>query len=82
MTVFKFLNFAAVSTESKAHQSNGIDRECTFQIQTSSSLSISAQGFLRINRFLSKFNYLDFISVKYENQLWMALSEFVNEIGK
>ena len=82
MTVFKFLNFAAVSAESKAHQSNGIDRECTFQIQTSSSLSISAQGFLRINRFLSKFSYLDFISVKYENQLWMALSDFVNEIGK
>ena len=50
MTVFKFLNFAAVSAESKAHQSNGIDRECTFQIQTSSSLSISAQSFLGMNR--------------------------------
>ena len=49
MTVFKFLNFAAVSAESKAHQSNGIDRECTFQIQTSSLLSISEQGFLRIS---------------------------------
>ena len=25
--------------------SDGIDRECTFQIKTSNSLSISAQGF-------------------------------------
>ena len=42
-------NFAAVFTESKAHLSDGIDRQCTLQIQTSNSLSISAQGFLRIN---------------------------------
>ena len=41
--IFKFLNFAAVLTQSKAHLSDGIDRECTFQIQTSNSLSISAQ---------------------------------------
>ena len=34
------------------------------------------------HRFLSKFNYLDFISVKYENQLRMALSEFADEICK
>ena len=27
----------------------GWNRECTFQIQTSNSLSISAQGFLRMN---------------------------------
>ena len=48
-TIFKFLNFTAVFTQSKAHLSDGIDRECTFQIQTSNSLSISAQGFLRMN---------------------------------
>ena len=42
-------NFAAVFTESKAHLSDGIDRQCTFQIQTSNSLSISAQGFLPMN---------------------------------
>ena len=47
--IFKFLNFAAVLTQSKAHLSDGIDRECTFQIQTSNSLSISAQVFLRMN---------------------------------
>ena len=29
--------------------SDGIDRECTLQMQTSNSLCISAQGFLRIN---------------------------------
>ena len=80
-TVFKFLNLTAVFTQSKARLSDGIDRECTFQIQTSNSLSITAQGFLRMNRFLSKFNYLDFISVKYSNQL-MALSEFATEICK
>ena len=48
-TIFKFLNFTAVFTQSKAHLSDGIDRECTFQIQTSNSLSISAQVFLRMN---------------------------------
>ena len=32
------------------------------------------------HRFLSKFNYLDFISVKYSNQRSMTLSEFANEI--
>ena len=48
-TVFKFLNFTTVFTQSKAHLSDGIDRECTFQIQTSNSLSISAQVFLRMN---------------------------------
>ena len=29
--------------------SDGIDRDCTFKMQTSNSLCISAQGFLRIN---------------------------------
>ena len=29
------LEFSAVFTQSKAHLSDGIDRECTFQIQTS-----------------------------------------------
>ena len=48
-TIFKFLNFTAVLTHSKGHVSDGIDKECTFQIQTSSSLSISAEGFLRMN---------------------------------
>ena len=48
-TIFKFLNFIAIFTQSKANLSDGIDRECTFQIQTSNSLSISAQGFLRMN---------------------------------
>ena len=50
MTIFKFSNFTAVFTESKGHLSNGIDSEYTFQIQTSNSLSISAQSFLRINK--------------------------------
>ena len=48
-TIFMFLNFTAVFTLSKAHLSGAIDRECTFQIQTSNSLSISAQGFRRMN---------------------------------
>ena len=43
------LEFSAVFTQSKAHLSDGIDRECTFQIQTSTSLSISAQGIWRMN---------------------------------
>ena len=34
----------------KGHPSNGIDSEYTFQIQTSNSLSISAQSFLRMNK--------------------------------
>ena len=38
-TIFKFLNFDAVYTQSKAYLSDGIDRE---------SLSISAQDFLRM----------------------------------
>ena len=48
-TIFKFLNFTAVFTKSKAHLSDGTDGEYTFQIQTSNSLSISAQDFLRMN---------------------------------
>ena len=47
--VFKFLNFTTVFTQSKTYLSDWIDRECNFQIQTSNSCSISAQGFLRIN---------------------------------
>ena len=39
MTIFKFSNFTAVFTQSKAHLSGGIDRECTFEIKTSNSLS-------------------------------------------
>ena len=48
-TIFKFLDFTAVITQSKAHLLDGIDRECTFQIQTSNSLSISAQSSLHMN---------------------------------
>ena len=50
MTIFKFSNFTAVFSESKGHLSNGIDSEYIFQIQTSNSLSISAQSFLRMNK--------------------------------
>ena len=50
-TIFKFLNFPPVFTQSKAHLSDGIDGGCTFQIQTSKSLSNSAQGFLRMNTY-------------------------------
>ena len=48
-TILKFLNFTAIFTQSKAHLSDGIDRECNFKILTSNSLSISAQAFLRMN---------------------------------
>ena len=48
-TIFMFLSFTAVFTQSKAHLLNGIDRRCTFRNQTSDSLSISAQGFLCAN---------------------------------
>ena len=48
-TIFKFLNFTAVFTRSKLHLSHVIDRECTFEIQTSNSLYISAQDFLHVN---------------------------------
>ena len=48
-TIFKFLNFTAVFTQLKVHLSDGINRECNIQIQTSNSLSILAQGFLRMN---------------------------------
>ena len=50
MTIFKFSNVTAVFSESKGHLSNGIDGEYTFQIQTSNSLSISVQSFLRMNK--------------------------------
>ena len=50
MTIFKFSKVTAVLAESKCHLSNGIDSEYTFQIQTSNSLSISAQSFLRMNK--------------------------------
>ena len=49
-TIFKFLNFTAVFTQSKARLSDGIDRKFTFQTETSNSLSISAQDFLRMIR--------------------------------
>ena len=47
--IFEFLNCTAVFTQSKAHLSNGIDREFTFKILTSNSLSVSAQAFLHMN---------------------------------
>ena len=50
MTIFKFSNFTAVFSESKGHLSNRIDSEYIFQIQTSNSLSISVQSFLRMNK--------------------------------
>ena len=43
---------------------------------------LSTRFSMRKHRLLSKFNYLDFTSVKYSNQLRMALSEFANEISK
>ena len=43
---------------------------------------LSTRFFAHEHTFLNKFNYLGFISVKYSNQLWMALSEFANEICK
>ena len=49
MSSFKFLSFTAVFTQSKVHLSDGIYKECTFQNQTSNSLAISLQGFLRTN---------------------------------
>ena len=64
-TIFKFLNFIAIFTQSKANLSDGIDRECTFQIQTSNSLYLSTRFSAHEDRFLNKFNYLDFISVTY-----------------
>ena len=47
--IFKFLNFTVIFIQSKAHLSDGIDRECTFYVQTSNSLPIPAQGFLHMN---------------------------------
>ena len=46
---FQVLAFYCSFYTAKAHLSDGIDRECTFQVQTSNSLLISAQGFLRMN---------------------------------
>ena len=48
-TIFKFLNFAAVFTQSRAHLLDGIDREWTFQVKTLNSLSMSTQDFLCMN---------------------------------
>ena len=48
-TIFEFLSFTAVFTQSKAHLSDGVERECTFQNQKSNALSISAQGFLHMD---------------------------------
>ena len=47
-TIFKFLSFTAVFHAAKG-VSDGIDRECTFQNQTSNLFSISAQPLLRTN---------------------------------
>ena len=46
--IFKVLSFTAVFHAAKG-ASDGIDRECTFQNQTSNLLSISAQALLRTN---------------------------------
>ena len=48
-TIFRFLSFTGVFIQSKAHLSGVTDRECTFQVQKSNSLSILAQAFLRMN---------------------------------
>ena len=48
-TIFKFLNFAAVFTQSRTHLLDGIDREWTFEIKTLNSLSMSTQDFLCMN---------------------------------
>ena len=48
-TIFKFLNFVVFFTQSKAHLSDGIDRECIFKILASNSLPISEQAFLHMN---------------------------------
>ena len=49
ITIFKFLNFAAIFTQSKADLSDGIDRESNFKVLTSNLLSMSAQAFLSMN---------------------------------
>ena len=46
---FQVLEFYCSFYTVKNSLSDGTDRECTFQIQTSNSLSISAQYFLRMN---------------------------------
>ena len=56
-TIFKFLNFAAVYTQSEAYLSDGIDRKYTLYLSTRFSV--------HEHRFLSKFNYLDFINFKH-----------------
>ena len=76
-TIFKFLSFTTVFAQSKVHLSDGIDREYTFQNQTSNLLSISAQGFLRTN-IDCWVNW----TLLNRNQLWMAYSEFANEISQ
>ena len=76
-TIFKFLSFTTVFAQSKVHLSDGIDREYTFQNQTSNLLSISAQGFLRTN-IDCWINW----TLLNRNQLWMAYSEFANEISQ
>ena len=76
-TIFKFLSFTTVFAQSKVHLSDGIDREYSFQNQTSNLLSISAQGFLRTNIDCSVNSTL-----LNRNQLWMAYSEFANEISQ
>ena len=48
------------------------NRECTFQIQTPNSLSISAQVFPRMNTdswVTVLIKYFNFITIKYQNQL-------------
>ena len=76
-TIFKFLSFTTVFAQSKVHLSDGIDREYSFQNQTLNLLSISAQGFLRTNIDCSVNSTL-----LNRNQLWMAYSEFANEISQ
>ena len=48
-TIFKFLSFPAVFTQSKVQLSDGIDRKSTLKNQLSNSFPTSAQYFLRMN---------------------------------
>ena len=56
------LEFSAVFTQSKAHLSDGIDRECS---NINFIFHLSTRYSAHEHRFLSKLNYLDFVSVKY-----------------
>ena len=61
--IFKFLNFTAVFTQSKAHLSDGIDMHLS-NSNIKFTFYLSTRFSAHEHRFLSKFNYLNFISVK------------------